>query len=447
MSAIEPYDEPPPEDGTLTPPHDLAAEMSILGSLMLMPAMIDEVAEIVVGPDFYRPAHEVIFSAITTAHWDGQPVDAVAVADILGKRGELTKAGGQAYLHQCVQAVSTPANADYHADIVREKAVLRRLIEAGTRVTQLGYGGGDVTGLVDQAQAAVDEIASGRATDLRSAADTVTDVFAEMDAPSRYQSTPWPSLNDAILGLTKGRLYVIGARPGVGKTIVATGLALWWLQKHQEAVAFSTLEMPREEITMRVLSAMSGVDFMDLQKGSLGEFQRKQAEEAGATLRRLPPLWVDDREQVDPAHVRSHARMAARRSKLGLVIVDYLQLMESARGSENRNQEVAKFSRQLKKLARSLDVPVVALSQLNRGSEHRGPDAPPRLSDLRDSGAVEQDADVVVLLHRPDAGSTDLVAAVAKNRQGPKAKVDLTVDGSRMRVVEREFSPSRWGTS
>lgn len=434
-----------PQDDQFTQPNDLDAEIAVLGSMLINRDVIEEVADVVTGPEFYRPIHETVFGAILTQHWEGEPVDPVTIADRLAKSGDLVRIGGPAYLHHLVQQVVVASSATYYAEIVREHALRRRLIAAGHEITRLGYahGEGAIADTVARAQAQVDSLAAGKPADLVTGADVLADVMANIREPdqTRYLGTPWPSLNECIVGLAPGRVYVVGARPGVGKTVVATNLALWWLQRHGKAVAFSTLEMPRQEIVLRMLASMSGVDFMALQKGgdALTKHQHDLVTGAEQQFRKLPPIFVDDREQVDATVVRNHARSADRRSNLGLVVVDYLQLMESTdrRGSENRNQEVAKFSRSLKKMARSLNVPVVVLSQLNRGSEQRGPDAPPRLSDLRDSGAVEQDADVVLLLHRPDVEGDDLILGLQKNRQGPKKKVFLTLDGPRMQVRER----------
>ncbi len=434
--------EPPPDDGTLTPPNDIQAEMHTIGGMLLSRESIDECLEIVTGPEFYRPAHEVIFTAIAGLHLDGQRVDVVTVADEMTKLGVIGKAGGPGYLHSLVAAVASPASASYYARIVAERAILRRIIEAGTKVQALGYSlearGGDVDTIVAAAQAEVDTIAAGRVTELRAAADDVDSVIAGM-GQGNFLETPWPSMNRTIHGLVPGRVYVVGARPGCGKSIMGVNFAIWWMQRHRKAVALSSLEMPREEVITRSLSQMSGVEFGKFQTGQLSEYERRQVAAAQQQLKSMPPLWIDDRTSIDPSHVRQHARQAARRSDLGLIVVDYLGLMESPRPSENRQQEVARFSRQMKKLARTMEVPVIVLSQLNRGLESRGVDSPPRLSDLRDSGAVEQDADVVFLLHRSDPQSEDVKVLVGKNRQGPMDAFPLTFDGARMRMTE----PSR----
>ena len=431
----------------LTPPNDLAAEIACLGGMLMDRTVIDDCLDIVVGPDFYRPAHEVIFSAIATQHFVGEPVDAITVADLLRDRGDLNRIGGPAYLHHLVQSTPVAASASYYAEIVADLSIRRRLVEAGTRIAQLGMaqGSGDSSEIIAAAQSAVDAVDSRRAIELVSGADVLPDVLADLAEPDRagMVSTPWPSLTGFLGGFAPGRVYVVGARPSVGKTAFALSIALWFMQKHGKSVAFSTLEMPRSEIVTRLLSQMSGVP---LGQGRMEDFQRALVEQAASTMRSLPPIWVDDREQVDPTLVRSHARAAKSRSDLGLIVVDYLQLMESAGKVESRQQEVAKFSRAIKKTARALDVPVLLLSQLNRQSEMRGPDSPPRLADLRDSGAVEQDADVVLLLHKPDREREDLDVRVSKNRQGPRDVVSrLTFDGSRMTITERQPWPHEVG--
>lgn len=441
LELAPPFDDEPT---TLTPPNDLDAEIAVLGGMLLDRHVIDDCLDIVVGPDFYRPAHEAIFLAIAHLHFEGEPVDAITVTDHLRDRGDLARVGGAAYLHHLVQTTPVAASAAYYADIVADLSTRRRLVEAGTRIAQLGYaqGQGDTKDMVAAAQAAVDAVDSRRGTELVSGADALPEVLAALENPdlAGALSTPWPSLTGYLGGgFAKGRVYVVGARPSVGKTAVALSIALWVMQRHGKSVAFSTLEMPREEIVTRLLSQMSGVP---LTSGKVQDFQRVLLEQAASTLRSLPPIFVDDREQVDPAMVRSHARAAKSRSDLGLIVVDYLQLMESAGKVESRQQEVAKFSRAIKKTARALDVPILLLSQLNRQSELRGPDAPPRLADLRDSGAVEQDADVVMLLHKPDREREDLDLRVSKNRQGPRDVLSrLTFDGSRMTITERQTWP------
>jgi replicative DNA helicase len=445
LELAPPFDD---EQITLTPPNDLAAEIACLGGMILDRHTIDDCLDIVVGPDFYRPAHEAIFLAIAHLHFEGEPVDAITVADHLRDRGDLARVGGAAYIHHLVQSTPVAASAAYYAEIVADLSIRRRLVEAGTRIAQLGMsqGAGDSGEIIAAAQSAVDAVDARRATELVSGADALPEVLAALDSPdlAGALSTPWPSLTGYLGGgFAKGRVYVIGARPSVGKTAVALSIALWVMQRHGKSVAFSTLEMPREEIVTRLLSQMSGVP---LTSGKVQDFQRVLLEQAASTLRSLPPIWVDDREQVDPAMVRSHARAAKSRSDLGLIVVDYLQLMESAGKVESRQQEVAKFSRAIKKTARALDVPILLLSQLNRQSEMRGPDAPPRLADLRDSGAVEQDADVVMLLHKPDREREDLDLRVSKNRQGPRDVLSrLTFDGARMTITERQPWPHEVG--
>ncbi len=435
--------EPPADDETgPTQPHDLAAEIQVLGACLTSRVAMDEVLEIIVATDFYKPAHEAIFSAAATLHLSGEPVDPVSVAAALNESGSLSRVGGHSYLHHLMGALVTAANADYHAHMLADLAVRRRIVAAGIEITQVGYSATrDTDSAVARAQSIVDSVAARRLTDLRSAAEDVDAALADTHRRDSLLDTPWPELTRYVKGLRGGRVYVIGARPGAGKTAMACNLALWWMQRHHRAVAFSTLEMPRHEIILRMLANMSGVPFSTIEGGELAPRQAEMVATATATLKTLPPLWVDDREAVEPGHVRSHARQAVRRGNLGLVIVDYLQLMESSRPTENRNQEVARFSRAIKKMARALDVPVLLLSQLNRGSEQRGQDSPPRLSDLRDSGAVEQDADVALLLHLAEDG-TQVAVGVAKNRQGPKGSFRLAFDGGLMRMSEVPWSPS-----
>jgi replicative DNA helicase len=382
-----------PTEFERTPPQDVIAEQSVLGGMLLSKDAISDVVEILRERDFYRPAHELIYDAIIDLYGRGEPADPVTVAAELTKRGDLVRAGGAPYLHTLISSVPTAANAGYYAKIIRERAIMRRLVEAGTKIVQLGYTDeGEVDDAVDQAQAEVFAV-----TERRQAEDYVQ--LSEL-LPAAYDKS--------TLGLDIARYASI--------------------HKRETSVIFS-LEMSRSEITMRMLSAEARVPLNNIRSGQLGE------EEWAKMARRMgeisdAPLFIDDSPNLSLMEIRAKARRLKQRHNLKLVVIDYLQLMTSGKKVENRQQEVSEFSRQLKLLAKELNVPVVAISQLNRSPEQRS-DKKPMLSDLRESGSIEQDADVVILLHREDlydsqnrSGEADLI--VAKHRNGPTRTITVS---------------------
>lgn len=422
-----------PEPGfDRTPPQDIAAEQSVLGGMLLSKDAIADVVEQLRGPDFYRPAHEVIYDAILDLYGRGEPADAVTVAAELTKRGEIGRIGGAPYLHTLIAMVPTAANAGYYARIVRERAVLRRLVEAGTRIVQLGYAadGGDVEDIVNNAQAEVYAVTDRKTSeDYLPIADIINDTMEEIEAAgSRGDGmigvpTGFIELDRLTNGLHPGQMIVVAARPAIGKSTLAADFVRSAAIKHQQTSVVFSLEMSRNELTMRMLSAEAQVPLQNMRKGTMRD---EDWQKLAATMGRLSqaPLFIDDSPNMSLMEIRAKCRRLKQRHDLKLVVIDYLQLMSSGKRVESRQQEVSEFSRALKLLAKELEVPVIAISQLNRGAEQRT-DKKPMLSDLRESGAIEQDADVVILLHREDAyerespraGEADLI--VAKHRNGP----------------------------
>jgi replicative DNA helicase len=415
-----------------TPPQDVAAEQSVLGGMLLSKDAIADVVEQLRGPDFYRPAHEVIYEAIIDLYGRGEPADAVTVAAELTKRGEIARIGGAPYLHTLIAMVPTAANAGYYARIVRERAVLRRLVEAGTRIVQLGYAadGGDVDDIVNTAQAEVYAVTERRTSeDYVPIADVINTTMEEIEAAgSRGDGmvgvpTGFADLDRLTNGLHPGQMIVVAARPAIGKSTLAADFVRSAAIKHQMTSVVFSLEMSRSELTMRMLSAEAGVPLQNMRKGTMRD---EDWAKLAQTMGRLSqaPLFIDDSPNMSLMEIRAKCRRLKQRHNLKLVVIDYLQLMSSGKRVESRQQEVSEFSRALKLLAKELEVPVIAISQLNRGAEQRT-DKKPMLSDLRESGAIEQDADVVILLHREDAyerespraGEADLI--VAKHRNGP----------------------------
>ena len=583
--------EAPSRPGDRTPPQDNAAEQSVLGSMLLSKDAIADVADIVRGVDFYRPAHEVIHDAIIDLYGRGEPADPVTVAAELQRRGELQRVGGAPYLHTLSANVPIAANAAYYGEIVREKAVLRRLVDAGTRIVQIGYAGeGQVDDVVDQAQAEVYKVTDRRAAeDYAPLSDIMDGVLDEIEAIGNREAglygvpTGFADLDDLTNGLHAGQMVIVAARPAMGKALaldtplptpdgwttmgkVAVGDRLYdasgrptrvvaatdvmldrpcfelffsdgstivadaehqWLTTvltafetpagtavrttaqlaasvddvhtiempdrslvkvvsvipvpsvpvrcvqvdnpdhlylaghsmiptHNSTLAldlcraasihnnltscFFSLEMTRSEITMRLLSAEAKVPLNAIRNGQMndddwGKLARKMAEVSSA------PMFIDDSPNMTMMEIRAKARRLKQRHGLRLIIIDYMQLMTSGKKVESRQLEVSEFSRQIKLLAKELEIPIIALSQLNRGPEQRS-DKRPMMSDLRESGSLEQDADMVILLHRDDVyerestrpGEADLI--VAKHRNGPTRDITVAFQGHYSRFVD-----------
>ena len=427
--------------GSRTMPHDDVAEQSVLGGMLLSKDAIADVVESLRASDFYKPAHETIYEAILSLYGHGSPADAITVADELKKRGELTRVGGASYIHTLIASVPTAANAQYYAEIVKEHAIMRRLIEAGTKIAQLGYANEtEVDTLVDQAQAEIYAVTDGNAKeDYVSFSDALEETINEIDANSNRPDgvygvpTDFIEFDELTGGLHGGQMIVIAARPGVGKSTLALDIARSASIHHQMTTVFFSLEMSRTELAMRILSAEGKISMGRLKKGDLDT-------EGWTNLATLQgridsaPLFIDDSPNMTLMEIRAKCRRLKQRNDLKLVVLDYLQLMSSGKKVESRQQEVSEFSRSLKLLAKELDVPVIALSQLNRGSEQRT-DKRPMVSDLRESGSIEQDADMVILLHREDmynpesdrVGEADMI--IAKHRGGPTRTIPLAFSG------------------
>jgi replicative DNA helicase len=577
-------------DFARTPPQDLVAEQSVLGGMMLSKDAIADCVEVLRGVDFYRPSHEAIYEAIIDLYGRGEPADAVTVSDLLTKRGEISRIGGPAYLHTLIQSVPTAANAGFYAEIVRERAVLRRLVDAGTKIVQLGYSqDGEVDDIVNQAQAEIYTVAERRtAEDYVALKDIIEGTVDEIESAGHRGEgmtgvpTGFYELDELTQGLHGGQMIVIAARPAVGKALAldtplptptgwttmgeigAGGQVLaadgtptevvavtdvmmdrpcyevtfddgsvliadaehQWLAeindddaevattaeivtsldnggrafvrnqagslneqlagregwkivgirsvpsvpvrciqvaheshlylaghafvpthnstfaldfarsaaiKNNMTTVFFSLEMGRNEIAMRLLSAEATIGLQDLRKGTIKD---EQWGKIATTMGRMndAPLFIDDSPNMSLMEIRAKCRRLKQRHDLKLVVLDYLQLMSSGKRVESRQQEVSEFSRALKLLAKELEVPVIALSQLNRGSEQRT-DKKPMVSDLRESGSIEQDADMVILLHREDiydkesprAGEADVI--VAKHRNGPTKTIVVGFQG------------------
>ncbi len=392
------------------PPQDVAAEQSVLGGMLLSKDAIADVVEVLHSGDFYRPAHGVIYDCILDLYGRGEPADAITVAAELNRTDQLSKMGGAVYLHTLIQSTPTAANAGYYAAIVAEQAVLRRLVEAGTRVVQLGYGAaggrGDVDDIVDRAQQEIYDVTEKRMSeDYSRLEDILQPTMDELDAiasrggTARGVPTGIRDLDELTNGLQSGQMVVIAARPGVGKSTLGLDIARSAAVKHHMPAVIFSLEMSKHEITMRLLSAEAKVPLHHMRAGTLSDedwakLARRMGEVADA------PLYIDDSPNMTMMEIRAKARRLKQRNDLKLVVIDYLQLMTSGKKVESRQQEVSEFSRALKLLAKEIEVPVIAMSQLNRGSEQRQ-DKKPMLSDLRESGCLPAETRIL----RADTGA------------------------------------------
>ena len=465
MSATDPAQEPSAPPGAAdsgpvdeiprafarVPPQDLAAEQGTLGGMLLSKDAIAEVVELLRPGDFYKPAHELIFAAILDLYARGEPADALTVSAELTTRGEIARVGGAPYLHTLMSSVPTAANASYYAVIVRQRAMLRRLVEAGTRITQMGYStdGSDLDEIVNRAQAEIYAATEQRAADdYLPLADVLEGALDEIESIAHRSGvmigvpTGFTDLDALTQGLHPGQMIIIAARPALGKSTLALDCARSCSIRHGLPSVIFSLEMGRNEICMRLLSAEARVPLHLMRSGTMTEDDwARMAARVGDLAE--APLFIDDSPNMSMMEIRAKCRRLKQRHGLRLVVVDYMQLMSggTTRRPESRQQEVSEMSRALKLLAKELEVPIIAVSQLNRGPEQRT-DKRPMLSDLRESGSLEQDADMVILLHREDAyeaespraGEADFI--VAKHRNGPTATITVAFQGHYSRFVD-----------
>ena len=437
------------ESGVRTPPQDLDAETSVLGSMMLSKDAIADVVENLRGEDFYKPAHETIYDVILDLYASGEPADAVTVSNALSKSGDLARIGGAAYLHTLIQSVPTSANAIFYAEIVRELALLRRLVTAGTRIVQMGYDAqGDTDDLINRAQSEIYQVTERRSSeDYVRLSEVLQPTVEEIERSGSHDGdtagvpTGFFEFDELTNGLHPGQMIVIAARPGVGKSTLALDFARSAAIDHGQTTVIFSLEMGRLELTTRLLSAESGIPLQKLRQGKLDD-ERGDWTTLANTMGKIndAPLFIDDSPNMALTEIRAKCRRLKQQHDLKMVVIDYLQLMTSGKRVESRQQEVTEFSRSLKLLAKELEVPVIALSQLNRSSEQRN-DKRPMVSDLRESGSIEQDADMVLLIHRedmydkesPHAG--EAIIMVAKHRNGPTGEITVAFQGARSRFA------------
>ena len=417
---------------TLAPHIATDAEVSLLGAAMTG-APIDPLTELVTPQDFYSPAHADVWTAILRVHHAGNQPDPITVRLALAAAGDTFD---PIRLLDYTQLCPTVAQAEFYAETVAKAAGLRALQTAGIKVTQLGTNGGDLADIREQARQTIDEATQGRhPSKARTIGDMLPDVLEVAEhGQSAVLGTGWPDLDRTLGGLAPGRLVVVGARPGVGKSVMGTNLALHFAHHHQHAVLLASLEMPEREVGQRLLAAYARADLTGLQMGRTDERTWVRIGEHAQALMDLP-ITVDDTPSQTVTHIRKAARDAQRhREDLALIVVDYLQLVRPTDTKVNRAEQIGEISRGLKLLARESGACVVAMAQVNRESTKRH-DGRPTMADLRESGAIEADADQVVLLHHPDDDVPEVEVLTDKNRHGPKGRAVLQMQGHYARLV------------
>lgn len=413
-------DAPSEEGGAyVAPQHDLIAEQSVLGGMMLSARAVEDVIDELQPGDFYVPKHELIARAIGAVFGRGEPVDAITVSEELRRAEKLTRAGGGAYLHELTGIVPTAANAGFYAATVRELAGKRRMVAAGIRIQGMGNASeGVVEDLVERAKVELDSVSSGRRRGLKPMGESFDQLFTELDSAPEFLPSPWEALNKIIGGFARGNLYIIAARPGGGKSIALLQAAA--TLAHRGLVAFSSLEMTELELQKRLLAQFGDVHMSSLRNHTLSSDEWERLARARMAVQDAP-IFVDENAGASMAAIRAHARAVGRKGQLSGVAIDYLQLIQGE--GRDRREVVDALSRQAKQLAKDLQVPVLAAAQLKRAGGRKGL---PTMDDLRESGGLEQDADVVLLLDRDRERRPDeLTVVVAKNRHGDVGRFTL----------------------
>ena len=431
------------------PPQNLDAEKSVLGAVLIDEEILPDVTELVKPADFYEKPHELIFAAMVHLYERHKPVDMLTLTDELRKEDQLEIVGGATYLSELTNYVPTSAHAEAYAELVAQKAVRRRLIHASSTITEMGYEESyETQELLSKAESELFNVSDqSLKQDLVSIESILTESFDRLEELHRNKGalrgikTGYRDLDNMTAGLQRSDLIILAARPAMGKTTFVTNLAYNVATIAKKAVLFFSLEMSKEQLVDRMLADSSGVDSWNIRTGNLSDDDFAKLSEAMGEMAEAP-IFIDDKPGLSILEMRTKARRIAHEHELGLIVVDYLQLMEgSGKHDGNRVQEVSEISRGLKLVARELNVPLIALSQLSRTVETRTPPIP-QLSDLRESGSIEQDADIVSFIYRPGyyepdnpdvANITDLI--IAKHRNGPVGKVQLYFHPERLRFV------------
>ena len=456
LSYLESYKDTATE-ALKVPPHSIEAEQSVLGSLMLDNESWEKTADLLVEHDFYRRDNQLIFRAIADLFEQSQPVDVITLAEYHDKRGELEKVGELAYLGMLARNTPSSANIIAYASIVRERSILRQLIAVGTAISNVAFNpeGKSSEEMLDLAEGQVFEIAekgakrSGGFIQVKEVLSRVVDridTLFEQDSPITGLSTGFNDFDEQTSGMQPADLVIVAGRPSMGKTTFAMNLAEHAAIKSKVPVAVFSMEMPADALAMRMLSSLGQIDQHRLRTGRLNDDDWPRLTSAIALLNEAP-LFIDDTPALTVTELRARARRLKREHGLSMIVIDYIQLMQgSSRSSnENRATEISEISRSLKALAKELEVPVVALSQLNRSLEQR-PNKRPIMSDLRESGAIEQDADLIVFIYRDEVYNEDSAEKgkaeiiISKQRNGPIGTVALTFQGKYTRFENFAFN-------
>lgn len=424
-------------------PQSIEAEEAVLGAILINPATLGRIVEFLKPESFYKPAHRLIYGAILDMFRKNEPIDIVTVSELLRNREELDKAGGRSYINDLAMNVVTTANIEFYARIIKEKELRRALINAGSEIVATTYECEDTDMALEEAQKMIFNIAAQKDTsDLVSIKDIVVESYEKIEYRFNNQdeltgiTTGFYDLNAMTSGLQKSDLIILAARPAMGKTAFVLNLAHNVATQANKGVAIFSLEMSKQQLVTRMLCAESEVDTQRIKSGHMQPRDWEKLVEAMTKLSESR-VYIDDTAGVTATDIKAKCRRLMMEEKdLGLIIIDYLQLMEGTGNNNDRNQQISQISRSLKCLARELDVPIIALSQLSRGVESR-PDKRPMLSDLRDSGAIEQDADIVMFIYRDEYYNKDDVnnkgkaeVIIAKHRNGPVGTVELLFQGN-----------------
>lgn len=437
------------EDISRIPPHSVESEQSILGSIILDKDAIITVAETINPSDFYKEAHKIIYESMLSLNSNNEPIDLITLIEELRKEGHLDNVGGISYLTSLSTIVPTTSNVKYYANIVKEKSVMRQLIKASNEIINLGYNAStDVQEILEKAEKNIFDISQEKASDdIQPINVVLQDTFDMIERLCTQKSdvtgitTGFTDLNKKINGLQRTDLILLAARPAMGKTAFSLNLVQNAALKGDASVAVFSLEMSKEQLVQRMLSAQSNVELSKIKTGNLGESDWPRIIDAMAVLSEAN-IFIDDTPGIKISEIRSKCRRLKIEKGLDLILIDYLQLMEGEGKNENRQQEIAKISRSLKILAKELDCPVIALSQLSRSPELRK-DHRPILSDLRESGSIEQDADIVMFLYRDEYYHDDSEkknigeVIIAKNRHGETGNVELVWFGQVQKFADK----------
>jgi len=430
------------------PPQNIDAEMSLLGAVLIDEEVLADISEHVTSKDFYDKRHAIVYAGMMRLYEKHKPVDLLTLTEELKRKKELDIIGGSTYLTDLTNYVPTAAHAEAYAELVAQKAIRRRLIKASSEISELGFDEETTTQeLLEKAEAELFSVSDqSLKQDLVSIESILTESFDRMEELHRNKGalrgvrTGYRDLDNMTAGLQRSDLIILAARPAMGKTTLVTNLAYNVATVAKQPVLFFSLEMSKEQLVDRMLADASGVDAWNIRTGNLSDQDFSKLSEAMGEMAEAP-IYIDDTPGLSVLEMRTKARRAAHEAPLGLIIVDYLQLMQaSGRTDGNRVQEVSAISRGLKLIARELNVPVIALSQLSRSVESRSPQIP-QLADLRESGSIEQDADIVMFIYReayynPETereNITDLF--IAKHRNGPTGKVELYFHPERLRFM------------